>query len=59
MKSSGDIVEIYEDPITQKKPEGQAILVRMKRYMPDHLEYWQVRFPSDDPGVTVCRIIKA
>ena len=44
------MVAIYEDPITEKRPEGKARLVR--RLNADHeggmtLERWLVRFEGD------------
>jgi len=39
----GDIVMVYEDPITQEKPEGEAELVQcLVGY--GILEYWEVKF---------------
>jgi hypothetical protein len=44
----GDIVEIFEDPITCEKSEGMAKLVRLDIREEDQ-EYWQVRFLDDSP----------
>ncbi len=55
---SGDIVMIYEDPITELKEEGEAELgelVHEARYSGD-LETWCVRFKLD--GFVVNRNIK-
>lgn len=45
----GDIVTIYEDPFTRKKPEGKAKLLALleaaKR--PRDLQRWTVKFISD------------
>ena len=45
----GDIVTIYEDPFTRKKPEGKAKLLALleaaKR--PRDLQRWSVKFLSD------------
>jgi len=39
----GDIVMVYENPITQEKPEGEAELVqRLVGY--GILEHWEVKF---------------
>lgn len=39
----GDIVTIYENPLTKEKPEGRAKLV--KKICDDvDMEYWQVQF---------------
>lgn len=51
-----DIVTIYEDPITQQKPEGKAQLIHKELDLGDGLEYWVVKFPEDDD--TVHRTIK-
>ncbi len=51
-------VMVYEDPITQQKPEG---LVELERKIwdgaPGELEYWRVRFL--DGGEVTLRFIKA
>ena len=39
----GNKVMIYEDPITQLKPEGRGRLIRRVGQLPDQ-EYWRVRF---------------
>lgn len=47
----GDIVTIYQDPVTQKNPEGQARLTRL--IAPDDgdgMSRWVVRFLDDDSG---------
>ncbi len=49
----GDIVTVYEDPITRMKPEGKARLVekiRGVRLWFTPLERWKVRFLSDEDG---------
>ena len=46
----GDIVKIYEDPITKEKPEGQAKLInRISRSgnKVARFETWEVKFLSD------------
>ena len=43
----GEIVMIYEDPITRQKPEGKAVLLRKIADMGDSLERWAVRFEGD------------
>ena len=53
----GDKVMIFEDPITQLKPEGTATLV--ENYKPDigdGLSIWTVRF--EDDGYVTTRTIK-
>ncbi len=52
MKGKGQRVTIYEDPITQLKPEGDATLVR--EYRPDTgdgLSMWEVQFDGEDEFV--------
>ena len=46
-----DIVMIYEDPITQQKPEGKACLLHKIADFPDGLEHWKVCFQGEDGGV--------
>jgi len=38
----GDVVTIYDDPITKQKPEGQARLLKKLHDNPGQ-EYWQVK----------------
>lgn len=43
----GDVVTIYEDPLTRKKVEGRAKLRRLwQTDNENRLEYWEVRFPE-------------
>jgi hypothetical protein len=44
-------VMIYEDPITQQKPEGKACLLHKMESLPDGIERWKVCFEGDDGGV--------
>jgi hypothetical protein len=44
---AGNIVTIYEDPITETKPEGEARLVEFVRDDGDMLEFWFVHFSGD------------
>jgi len=46
----GDIVQIYGDPITKQKPEGQAKLIKHIYYGENNLakiERWKVKFLHD------------
>lgn len=46
-----DIVIIYEDPLTEKNPEGKAKLIKKiidTRQGNGNQEYWTVRFLSDN-----------
>ena len=46
----GDVVQIYEDPITKQKPEGQAELIKRLAYGENKLpkiERWEVKFLHD------------
>jgi len=52
----GDIVMIYEDPITEQKPEGKAKLLKLILGSTYELETWQVKFLND--GVVTARHIK-
>ena len=51
----GDIVTIFQDPITQKKIEGKAELISIICRYPDNQEYWDIDFK--DGGDTTQRII--
>ena len=54
-----DIVMIYEDPITQLKPEGIATLQRLIDTDPDTgLSRWKVKF-AEDPFLTYTRSVFA
>ena len=54
----GQIVTIYEDPISETFKEGKAKLIKKEYDLPDGLEYWAVRFLDDD-GIILHRAIKA
>lgn len=58
MLTRGDVVEIFEDPITCQKFEGKAKLLR-KLDDGEFFETWRVRFLEDDlPGfVDVVRVV--
>ena len=56
----GDIVEIYEQPLTETKLEGKAKLISLRgenRGGNVGLEFWRVKFLSD--GLICDRAIKA
>jgi hypothetical protein len=44
-------VMIYQDPITEKKPEGKATLLHKVMDLSDGLERWKVCFAGDDGEV--------
>jgi len=49
----GQIVKIYEDPITEQKLEGKAKLTKRLKLTnainaKEQLEYWLVAFQNDD-----------
>ena len=52
------MVMIYQDPITELKPEGKACLLHKIQTLSDGLERWKVCFAGDDGGVYE-RTIKA
>ena len=54
----GDIVTIYEDPITETKPEGKARLIQKTDLINPGLEYWAVMFLDSKDG-PLYRFIKA
>ncbi len=46
----GQVVTIFEDPISRLKPEGKATLVKFESKDNDgiyNMERWQVRFQGD------------
>lgn len=45
-KKINDIITIYEDPITEKIPEGKAKLLR-KIYNKSDMEFWRVSFLNE------------
>lgn len=57
----GNIVKVYEDPVTEQKEEGEAVLIRKLRevQMGDFvIEYWNVHFLDDMEGEVFERAIK-
>jgi hypothetical protein len=54
--TKGQVVMIYEDPVTELKPEGKARLIVREGVGRNGLETWKVRFIDD--GFTANRIIK-
>lgn len=55
-RKAGDIVTIYEDPLTEQKPEGKAKLVQKVNEDELGLERWLVEFVED--GSQLYRWIK-
>ena len=51
-------VMIYQEPITETKPEGKAVLLHRIGSLSDGLERWKVCFEGDD-GEVYERIIKS
>lgn len=51
-------VKVFEDPLTEQKMEGKAILLKKQDrvYPTTTLEYWKVKFKSD--GFIADRFIK-
>jgi len=52
----GNIVKIYEQPVTEIKYEGKAKLVSFIRVLNVGVELWRVKFLSD--GEIVSRAVK-
>ncbi len=50
------IVTIYEDPVTQRKVEGKAILLHKVSDLGNGLEIWKVCFEGGDGAVYECSI---
>lgn len=55
--SKHQVVTVYEDPIKQRKPEGNAEIVSVGREVVHGVYLCEVHFLGDAPGVTVQRII--
>ena len=58
MYKKGDIITIYEDPITCHKIEGKAKLMHKMPLKDDFLEMWQVRFINEPSRLFERRLIK-
>lgn len=55
----GQVLTIYEDPLTETKPEGRAQLMSLIETVPhDGTERWIVQFLGDDFQNPVPRLIK-
>gem|GEM_PF-2599835 len=52
----GDVVKIYEQPLTETKFEGEAKLISFIKYLNVDVELWRVKFIDD--GQIVSRAIK-
>lgn len=58
MFEKGKLVTVYEDPVTQKKTEGNAKIVRyVTPAGADGLGLYAVNFIGDDPTLVVTRYI--
>jgi hypothetical protein len=53
----GDIVDVYEDPVSKSKKEGIARLLTLIEVLPSVGERWRVVFIGDRYPVAVDRII--
>ena len=49
------VVMIYEDPVTQTKPEGEAVLLR-KVSEDEYSERWIVRFTNSSEDFSPCNV---
>ena len=56
--SKGQIVVIYEDPLTEEKIEGQAKLLKRVKTITEGTERWHVNFLADNVGDVFIRTIK-
>lgn len=54
----GDIVQVYQDPLTREMPEGSAMLLK---HLGDDAgcQIWKVRFVEDHPHQVCIRRILA
>lgn len=58
MLAKGSAVEVYEDPITKRKKEGNARIVYcIQEAGADGLGMYAVNFYEDDPALVVTRMI--
>ena len=48
----GDVVSIYEQPLTETKYEGEARLVSFIQVLNTGVELWRVKFIDDDQVVS-------
>jgi len=56
----GDIVDVYQDPITQKDFEGRAKIIKpVGTMLKGGHQYWMVNFVGDHYTEIYCRKIKA
>lgn len=53
----GDRVPVFQDPITEEKLEGMAVLRRKLGHDVGVFERWEVEFDAD-PGVTYERSVR-
>ena len=51
MLKKHDTVMIYEDPLTELRPEGKAFLLSKVKDITPELELWNVCFEGEDGGV--------
>ena len=51
MLKKHDTVMIYEDPLTELRPEGKAFLLSKVKDISTELELWNVCFEGEDGGV--------
>jgi hypothetical protein len=54
----GQVVMVYEDPVTETRPEGKAQLLDLIEKYTDGIEHWWVQFLDDDFHNPVERNIK-
>lgn len=57
--SPGQVLMIYQDPISREHEEGKAELIKFmcKDEYPPYRETWEVHFIEDDPSETYTRSI--
>ena len=54
----GDLVDVYQDPLTETNFEGKAKIISTQPPSPDGLTVCMVRFDNDDPSSQHIRLIK-
>lgn len=57
MIAKGTIVEIYDDPITRTRKEGNAKVIAHTQKLQPGVDQYKVHFVEDPDGVSVIRTI--
>lgn len=52
----GELINVYSDPITRERLEGQAKLIKKIQDLADGYESWTLEF-TDEPGNKYTRLV--